>query len=80
MLPQATLGILVRREREGASMEDGFQGRAVLVFGASGALGSGVATAFAAAGATTGRNASVAGLRSSALRRLAMSRCTASGR
>jgi len=33
-------------------MEDGFQGRAVLVFGASGALGSGVATAFAAAGAT----------------------------
>src|SRR5262245_61040198 len=32
-------------------MEDGFQGRAVLVFGASGALGSGVATAFAAAGA-----------------------------
>ena len=33
-------------------MEDGFQGRVVLVFGASGALGSGVATAFAAAGAT----------------------------
>ena len=32
-------------------MEDGFQGRAVLVFGASGALGSGVAAAFAAAGA-----------------------------
>jgi NAD(P)-dependent dehydrogenase (short-subunit alcohol dehydrogenase family) len=32
-------------------MEDGFQGRAVLVFGASGALGSGVATAFAAVGA-----------------------------
>jgi NAD(P)-dependent dehydrogenase (short-subunit alcohol dehydrogenase family) len=32
-------------------MEDGFQGRVVLVFGASGALGSGVATAFAAAGA-----------------------------
>jgi len=33
-------------------MDDGFQGRVVLVFGASGALGSGVATAFAAAGAT----------------------------
>ena len=32
-------------------MEDGFQGRVVLVFGASGALGSGVAAAFAAAGA-----------------------------
>jgi len=32
-------------------MEDGFQGRTVLVFGASGALGSGVAAAFAAAGA-----------------------------
>src|SRR5262249_41329426 len=32
-------------------MEDGFQGRAVLVFGGPGALGSGVATAFAAAGA-----------------------------
>jgi NAD(P)-dependent dehydrogenase (short-subunit alcohol dehydrogenase family) len=32
-------------------MDDGFQGRAVLVFGASGALGSGVAAAFAAAGA-----------------------------
>ena len=32
-------------------MEDGFQGRDVLVFGASGALGSGVAAAFAAAGA-----------------------------
>jgi NAD(P)-dependent dehydrogenase (short-subunit alcohol dehydrogenase family) len=30
-------------------MEDGFQGRVVLVFGASGALGSGVAAAFAAA-------------------------------
>jgi NAD(P)-dependent dehydrogenase (short-subunit alcohol dehydrogenase family) len=32
-------------------MDDGFQGRAVLVFGASGALGSGVAAAFASAGA-----------------------------
>lgn len=33
-------------------MKDSLQGRAVLVFGASGALGSGVAAAFAAAGAT----------------------------
>jgi NAD(P)-dependent dehydrogenase (short-subunit alcohol dehydrogenase family) len=32
-------------------MEDDFQGRVVLVFGASGALGSGVAAAFAGAGA-----------------------------
>jgi NAD(P)-dependent dehydrogenase (short-subunit alcohol dehydrogenase family) len=32
-------------------MKEGLDGRAVLIFGASGALGSGVAAAFASAGA-----------------------------
>jgi NAD(P)-dependent dehydrogenase (short-subunit alcohol dehydrogenase family) len=46
------------REKQGVT--DGFDGRAVLVFGASGALGSGVAAAFAASGAVvTGADKSV---------------------
>jgi NAD(P)-dependent dehydrogenase (short-subunit alcohol dehydrogenase family) len=38
--------------REQGMQEDGFEGRPVLVFGAAGALGAGVAAAFAAAGAS----------------------------